>query len=122
MEKIETVQVAVGYNLDNEIVFTLGNQLKHLQNDFKARLQMLCTPKGAPPEAPRILILTNSFVINIGLNRIDIIMNIPKHINTQFDQILNFCYNTIEGISDYLIDDYVTYKWTGIIANVRYPD
>ena len=49
-------------------------------------------------------------------------MNIPKHINTQFDQILHFCYNTTEGISDYLIDDYVTYKWTGIIANVRYPD
>jgi len=45
MEKIETVQVAVGYKLDNEIVFTLGNQIKYLQNDFKARLQMLCTPK-----------------------------------------------------------------------------
>lgn len=121
MVKIETAHIAVVFKSDSSIVFTLGDAIKKMQKELNAQVQMLNTPSGARPEAPRIIVATNSFIVNIGLNRFDIILNIPNHINGLFDKVLGFCYQSIENISELLVDGYVEYVWTGIILNIHYP-
>ncbi len=120
MAKIKNVQVAILFEIDESIIFTLGDSIKKLQKNVKAQVQILNTPSGARPEAPRVIIFTPDYVINISLNRIDIVFNIPSHIEDKFDNVIAFCYKSFENIYEKIIEGYINYKWAGVIFDVNY--
>ena len=119
---VENVQVAIIFDLDNHIVFTLGERLKQAQKDYNANLQLLNVPAGAPPEAPRLLFSTPTFNLNIGLNRMDIFIFIPDHVKSNVDTCLNYCYITTIGLAKIFLRDAIKYHWCGVITSLNYPD
>lgn len=119
--KIATFQVAIIFKQDNEIVFTLGDRLKALQADLKANLQLLNVPQGAPPEAPRIILSSQLLSINIGLNRLDLIVNVPTQIKNSRDSAFNLLKDLVERISNSLVNGVLKYDWCGIISNLEFP-
>jgi hypothetical protein len=110
------------FDLDNQIVLTLGERLKQAQKDYNANIQFLNIPAEAPPEAPRLLFLTQNFKVNIGLNRIDIFISVPNHIKINIDSCLDYCFNTTVGLSRILFEDSIKYNWCGIITAMNFPD
>jgi hypothetical protein len=119
---VENVQVAIIFDLDNQIVFTLGERLKQAQKDYNANLQLLNVPAGALPEAPRLLFLTPTFNLYIGLNRMDVFISIPDHIKSNIDVCLDYCYNITIGLAEILLRDTIKYNWCGVITTLNYPD
>jgi hypothetical protein len=119
---VENVQVAIIFNLDNQIVFTLGEKLKQAQKGYNANLQLLNVPAGALPEAPRRLFLTPTFNLYIGLNRMDVFISIPDHIKSNIDACLDYCYNTTIGLAEILLRGAIKYNWCGVITTLNYPD
>jgi hypothetical protein len=117
-----STQVAIIFDLDNQIVLSLGEKLKQAQKSYNANIQFLNVPTGAPPEAPRLLFLTPTFNLNIGLNRIDIFISIPDHIKSNIDLCLNYCFNTTIGLSRMLFNNVIRYNWCGIITTINFPD
>jgi hypothetical protein len=119
---INNVQVAIIFTQDNEIVLTLGERLKRLKSDYNANFQQLNVPAGAPPEAPRLLLLSSNFNLNIALNRMDMFINIPDQINTDMDACLDYCYKTVDDLAEILISNNLIYNWCGIIISLNYPE
>jgi hypothetical protein len=121
METITDIQIVVMFKIDQSIVFTLGDSIKKFQAETNAQVQMLNTPSGARPEAPRVIIATDAYIINISLNRFDIILKVPTHINRYSEKVLTFCFQSMETIFDILIRDKIEYMWGGVIFTIHYP-
>jgi hypothetical protein len=119
---VTNIQVAITFDLDNQIILTLGERLKQAQKNYNAEIQILNIPSAAPPEAPRLLFLAQSLKVNIGLNRIDIFISIPNHIKTNIDACLSYCFNATIGLSKILLNDAIKYNWCGIITGMNFPD
>lgn len=118
---LSNVQVALVFDLDDKIIFTLGERLKEAQKKYAANLQLLNVPNGAPNEAPRLLFMTQSFNVNISLNRADIFINVPEHIKTNISECLNYSYTVVNNIYALLFMNFVKYNWCGIILNLCFP-
>jgi hypothetical protein len=118
---VSSIQAAITFDLDVQIVFTLGERLKQAQNDYKATLQLLNVPEGVPPEAPRIMLSASNFRVHIGFNRADIFISVPDHINSNIDSCLDYCYSTTIGLYKMLLNSVTKYSWCGVITTLNYP-
>jgi hypothetical protein len=116
------IQVALVFKTDDQIIFTLGERLKEAKNKYTATLQLLNVPNGAPPEAPRLLFMTQTFNLNISLNRVDIFITPPDQIKSNINACLNYVLTTINSLYDLLLKNFVKYDWCGIILNLSYPE
>jgi hypothetical protein len=119
---VMNVQVAIVFELDTQIVFTLGERLKQAQRSYNARLQLLNVPPEAPPEAPRLLFLTPAFNVNIGLNRMDMFIFVPDQVKSNIDACLDYCYKTTVVFVQMLFRETLQYSWCGVITTLNYPD
>jgi hypothetical protein len=119
---VMSVQAAIIFELDNQIVFTLGEWLKQAQKSYNAQLQLLNVPSGAPPEAPRLLFSAPTFSAHIGLNRMDIFISIPDQVKSSIDSCLDYCYKTSIVFAQLLFSDALKYDWCGIITTLNYPN
>jgi hypothetical protein len=119
--RIATFQVAIIFKQDNEIIFTIGDKLKLLQSDLKANLQLLNIPQGAPPEAPRVILTSPLLSINVGLNRLDMIINVPTQIKSNKDSSFKLLREQIERVYNSIVRDNLEYDWCGIILNLEFP-
>jgi hypothetical protein len=115
------VQVAIVFELDTQIVFTLGERLKQAQKSYSATLQLLNVPPQAPPEAPRLLFLAPAFNANIGLNRMDMMIFIPDQVKSNIDSCLDYCYKTTTVFAHLLLNEALKYQWCGVITTLNYP-
>jgi hypothetical protein len=118
---LSNIQVALVFDLDDKIIFTLGERLKEAQKKYVANLQLLNVPNGAPHEAPRLLFMTQSFNLNISLNRADIFINVPEQIKSNLNACLNYSYNVVNNLYALLFANSVKYNWCGIILNLCFP-
>nr|AGS51653.1 hypothetical protein [uncultured bacterium contig00026] len=116
------IQVALIFELDEQIIFTLGERLKEAQKKYIANLQLLNVPNGVPPEAPRLLFMASNFNLNISLNRVDIFITPPDQIKTNINACLNYALTTINSLYNLLLKNVVKYNWCGIILNLNYPE
>ncbi len=121
MTKIEKIQIVAEFELDEDLVLTAGSEAKRVQEKYGGKVQVLNVPQAAPPEAPRIIVRTENFLLNIGLVRYDIVINVPTHISLHPSKSLSFAYNIVEDIADFLDHLKNGYQWTGVITNVQFP-
>lgn len=119
--RIATFQVVLVFKQDDEIIFSIGDKLKALQAELKAKLQLLNIPQGAPPEAPRVILYSPLVSINIGLNRLDIVVNVPTQIQNNRDSSFGLLGELIDQIHNALIKDTLVYDWCGLILNTEFP-
>lgn len=120
--KVERIQIVLEYKLDNLIVMTLGPRIKTFQEEFKVRIQELNIPQGSPPNAPRIMLSREDYIVNIGLNRADLFLTIPSQINNDFNQLLAYSYDLVEKLYTLLFEDAVEYEWVGVVTNILIPN
>lgn len=119
--KIEQIQIAIVFALDEGIVLTMGQHAKALQSNMGARVQILNVPKFAPPEAPRMIIHTRNALINICLDRYNMMIRPPDHINNQLDQCCDYAQRVASDIIPYLAHDKLDYLWMGMITHIDFP-
>ena len=118
---LSNIQVALIFDLDDKIIFTLGERLKDAQVKYGANMQILNVPNGAPHEAPRLLFMTQTFNLNISLNRADIYINIPEQIKSNMKACLNYSHNVVNNLYALLFMNLVNYDWCGIVLNLSFP-
>jgi hypothetical protein len=119
--RIAQLQIAVIFHLDNQIVLTIGNSLKKMQEIFKGNVQVLNNlPDFAPPDAPRIIYNCPNFLINISLMRFDIVINIPMHISSSIEKAFEYMDSFIYKINEMLIEKNVSYEWAGFVGTLEY--
>lgn len=117
---IVQIQIVINFQTDPEIVLTVGNSIKNLQKYSNAKIQILNVPKSAPAEAPRMIVFSQNAIINICLNRYDIIIKPPKHINSEIISSFDFVQSVISELLEYLVYNDFQYQWSGIVLTIEY--
>ena len=118
--RIESIQVAIAFKKQDDILYILGQEIVKFQQKFNAQKQLTNVPESTPPELPRLSILVPNFIVNIALNRIDIISNIPPNISNDQKTSLNYIYKIVEEVFDTLLNGKIEYQWIGIVINTEY--
>jgi len=119
--RIPQTNVVIEFELAEDLLLTIGSDLKEFQKKTNSKLQVLNIPVNIPPEAPRAVISTQNALINIGLNRFEIISRIPKHIVDNYQSTINFTKNIVLDVYSALWNKELVYTWTGIVATIEYP-
>jgi hypothetical protein len=120
--RIAQVQVAVIFGLDNEIVLTVGNSLKKIQEQYRGNIQILNNiPQYTPPNAPRVIFNSSTFVLNVALMRFDIMITPPQHISSDAGKVFDYIKPLIFNINNLLIEKNVKYEWTGFVFTTEFP-
>lgn len=119
--RVRRVNVVFEFNIDRDIILSIGTKIKSIQKNFNAKIQMLNVPTAVPPDAPRLIIVIENFVINVSLNRFEYAVEIPPHINSNINSSLNYVSAKIENIYKYLVVDNDSYNWSGVVATLEFP-
>lgn len=118
--RIDSIQVAIVFKRQDDILYLLGQEIVSFQKRFQSQKQLTNLPESSPPEIPRLAILAPNFVVNISLNRIDIIATIPPNVSTDYKMSLNYMYKIVEDVQDILINGKIEYQWMGIVVNTEF--
>lgn len=118
--RIESIQVAIVFKRQDDILYLLGQEIVEFQKRFQAQKQLTNLPESSPPEIPRLAILAPSFVVNISLTRIDILATIPPNVSTDCKMSLNFMYKIVEDVQELLVNGKIEYQWMGIVIHTEF--
>lgn len=119
--KVTSFQIIIEFELDQQIILSLGPQLKELQKILNGRLTILNTPPFAPPPAPRALIKSADTLLTISLDRFEISTTPLQHIMNNYESCVKFVKSRIESINNILRIEDLKYKSLGAISNIQYP-
>lgn len=120
--KISQIRFVTNFKLDEEILLSCGPSLQKVQKSLNGKLITLNVPKSAPPETPRAIIKSSDTLLNICLNRFDIITRPPAHIIKSYKSSGNFARTRMESILNILYSETLGYEWEGIITIIEYPE
>ncbi len=120
--KCEKIQIVTSFLPDPEILLNLGPTIKKLQNTMKAQLVQTPVANTVPLEVPRIVIKSSNVMVNIALNRIDIICKPPKEVSSAFDRAMKFAEEQGFEIIELIKPVLPLHKWTGVICTTQYPN
>lgn len=118
---IRSVNVVFEFEPDKDIVLTMGQNIKQLQDALNAKSQILSVPPMIPDEAPRIIVTFNNVLIRISLNRFDYMVEIPSHVQKDPEEAYNYVIAVIENVYKFLNADEKGYNWVGAVASVEFP-
>lgn len=118
--RIDSIQVAIVFKRQDDILYLLGQEIVAFQKRFQSQKQLTNLPESSPPEIPRLTILAPNFVVNISLNRIDVIASIPPNVSTDSKTSINYMYKIVEDVQDILINGKIEYQWIGIVINTEF--
>lgn len=118
--RIPQTNVVIEYELVEDMLLTIGGNLKEFQKKTNSKVQILNIPQIIPPDAPRIVISTQNALINISLTRFEIISKIPKHIMDNYQSTINFTKNIVLEVFNSIWDTELHYSWAGLVVTIEY--
>lgn len=119
--RIEKILIATAFKPDKDIILSWGKNLKKLQEHLKGKLIQLNIPELAPPEAPRVIIKSEDSLVNVSLNRVELITKPPDHVNSDIYQSLKFSRSLNENVFEIVQDVLNGYQWAGVVCHLNYP-
>jgi hypothetical protein len=121
MPHIDQVQIGSEFDLVEDVVLSVGSSLKSIITKYGGRLQLLNVPAAAPADAPRIIAITENFVLNFAPVRYDIFIVVPTQIRNEFNKVIDFTTNLFHRLGGDLAQLGLSYAWVGMIVNLEYP-
>ncbi len=120
--KINRQEIVVSFELDTSIILTCGSALKKIHDKLGGRIISINVPEDAPPPLPRVVLKLEDTILNIGLERFQITVNPPSHVQDSIEKTSTFTFRRASSILSELIPFMPRYNWAGIISEVQYPE
>jgi hypothetical protein len=120
--KVERFEIVSAFRRDDTVVLACGPSLRELSEQFAGRLISLNVPDRAPPELPRLVVRFEGMLLQVGLNRFQIVLEPPQHIATSYIEALQYCKNRSFPLLESLLSaKAIKYEWSGVIAVLAVP-
>lgn len=119
---VTKIQIVTAFQVEPQILLSCGQNLQNIQKLLSGNLMTLNVSEDAPPDAPRALINSKDTLINIGLDRFEILIKPPLHISGKYETCLEFAHSRMESILNILFHKLsIKYKWAGCVMHIHYP-
>lgn len=122
---LDSLKIVMNHSAQEDLLFTYGKGLKKIASDLDGNIKL---NQGVdimtPPEAPRVTIQAKDIYINFSLNRIEVgLKGSRKHIRN--DDLLLIYKKRLKEIEQliftYIKDTGIKENFTGMVAQVRFP-
>jgi hypothetical protein len=118
--KIAQLQIVAGYANTPQVQLSLGADLVELQRTEGGQLLTINAPDQAPPQLPRVLLRLADTVLNVALNRIEIVTVPPQHVASNFSAALKFARSRVATFLEPLVGRMPAYEWSGVVAELEF--
>ena len=120
--KITRQEIVVSFEIDPSIVLSCGSAIKNAQKKLGGRILSINAPDDAPPSMPRIILRLEDTIMNLGLDRIQIIAIPPSHVADEIEKSSKFTLQRIRPILSELLPSIPKYHWSGVITEIEYHE
>jgi hypothetical protein len=120
MISVKTLQIAVIFERDSNIQYSLGSVLARYSKSGVFKISELPNPPNSPPNVPKLSVHTKQFIINISQERFDFYLTIPSQISHEPLKVLSYA----QSATDILKKEFlpcVNYLWCGVVVDFNYP-
>ncbi len=66
--------------MDEELVLTAAAEATSVRNALGGSVKSLNVPAAAPAEAPRLAVVSDQFLLSMGLSQYEFVLNVPSHV------------------------------------------
>jgi phage pi2 protein 07 len=116
---IASVQVAISFKQQNDILYLLGREIMDFQRRYNVQKQLTNLPEPSPPDIPRLSLFSPNFIVNIALSRMDVFITIPPHVSRDSDASFAYTIKIVEEMYGIFIDK-IEYQWLGLVLNIGF--
>ncbi|NQT60789.1 MAG: hypothetical protein HQ557_17605 [Bacteroidetes bacterium] len=120
MKTVKSLQIAVTFERDKEIQYTLGSMLSKASKEGLFKISDLPNPQAPLPNIPRIAVTSKEFVMNISQERFDFFLTIPNHISHEPIKVISYAKTATKILCNFFMP-HVNYLWCGVIFDLNYP-
>lgn len=120
--KISRQEIVISFEIDQSIVLTCGSAIKNAQNKLGGQILSINAPDDAPPSMPRVILKLKDTILNIGLNRIQIITIPPSHVSDNIEKSSKYTLQRIEPFLFELLPSIPKYFWAGVITEIEFHE
>jgi hypothetical protein len=118
--RIPQINTVIEFELTENVILIIAGALRKYQEVNNAKVQILNVPHSVPPDAPRIVLITQNALIRISLTRFEINSKIPNHIINNFDSAVIFTKSIIKNVIETLMVPELKYTWLGVVNILEY--
>ena len=120
--RVERVEIVSAFRRDPSVVLEKGPQIKALATRLRGRIINVKTPSNAPPELPRFVLQIERGVLQVGLNRFQLVVQPPKHIDGSYSESLAYAASLATPAFEALYHNgHPTFSWSGVVVVLNYP-
>lgn len=120
MKIVKSLQIAITFERDKDIQYTLGAMLSKNSKEGLFKISDLPTPQDVPPNIPKVSVSSKEFVINISQERFDFFLTIPNHISNEPIKVLAYAKTVSKILNDSFLP-LVNYLWCGVVISFNNP-
>jgi len=113
--RLERIEVVSAFSRDEAVLLKQGPKISSLAQRLRGAVSMLNAPDRAPPELPRLIVRFEDSMLQVGLDRYQIVMEPPKHVSGSYEDAVEYARNRARPILQELAEA-AAYEWTGIVA------
>jgi hypothetical protein len=120
----DSLKIILNHSIQEDMLLSYISLFKNISLALNAEIKINQATDSVPPEIPRITIVSKEYLLNFGLNRIEVsIKGSRKHVRyTELYPIYKHQLQKIELlIQDYLNQTGIKENFIGILAPIRYP-
>lgn len=110
------------FALDVGAVLTYGGALKKVAARFRGEASMVNLPHRAPPALPRLIVKLEGALLQLGLDRFQIVMEPPSHVSSSYADAMGFARDRFVPL---LVELAATpqheHSWSGVVFDIAFP-
>lgn len=116
------IQIVSSFNPDDTIVMSIGPSLKALAKRFRGKVSFVNAPNEVPAELPRAVMMLESGIVQIGINRYQVVIQPPDHVRKDYESSLDFSHNLAKSVMEGFRDVEIVPVWSGVVAEIEFVE
>lgn len=123
--RIEQIHTTLVVSANASLPLYAGPIMDQIRNRRRGRLVRPNLPDGAPAELPRLAVMFDDAVLQVGNSRIEFLARPPRHVAGSYASSIGFTMESAmqhytELLGD-LPEESLRFEWSGVIMTVNFP-
>lgn len=120
--KVERFELVISFKYNQGITYLIDKEVRQIQRTLDGQIVPVNVPINAPAEIPRLIVQSGTTNVNICLNRLHLVTNVPSHIQHSIDESLEYLIGVAERCLRPLTTDEIRPMWIGLVGQINYPE
>jgi hypothetical protein len=120
--RVEKIQIVVSVELRDDLPRLLDGSLSAAARELNGKvIRPAQLPPKLPPELPRLLMQAPNVVVQVGLNRVEMVLRPPSHVSGTVRSSVQYFQAVLNSSFKATLSHISANAWIGIVLTLEYP-